>query len=129
MDMIGNFLTCIRNAIQRSKPFVVVPYSRIKHQMADILQSEGFIRNVQVSEDERQHKQLVVTLRYVDGESAIHAITRISTPGRPVYEGSSNLPSIAGGFGIAILSTNRGIITNKQAREFGIGGEVLCSVW
>jgi small subunit ribosomal protein S8 len=129
MDMIGNFLTCIRNAIQRSKPFVVVPYSRVKHQIADLLKDEGFVREVRLTENERKHKQLLVTLRYVDGESAIHKIIRVSTPGRPVYEGSSNLPSVAGGFGIAILSTNRGIVTNKQAREFGIGGEVLCAVW
>jgi small subunit ribosomal protein S8 len=129
MDMIGNFLTCIRNALARSKPSVVVPYSRIKQQIANLLKAEGFIRDVHVTENERNHKQLLITLRYVDGESAIHKIVRVSTPGRPVYEKSTHMPSVAGGFGIAVLSTNRGIITNKQAREFGIGGAILCAVW
>lgn len=130
MDSIGDFLTTIRNGVARSKPFVVVPYSRMKLEMAQLLLQEGFIRAVDVMDAEHaKHKVIQVSLKYVHGESVIHEIVRLSRPGRRLYQRVGMLGHIAGGFGIAIVSTNRGVITNKQARELAVGGELLCSVW
>jgi len=129
IDVIGDFLTIIRNGIMRSSPHVHVPYSRVKHAFAVLLQEEGFLRSVEVTTSEGDLKTLKITLRYVAGESAIHDITRISTPGSRVYQAIKHVKPVAGGFGVAILSTNKGIMTNKKARELGVGGEVLCTVW
>lgn len=127
-DVIGDFLTIIRNGIARSKPYVVAPHSRIKHEMALLLKEEGFIRDVELI-GEGVSRQIKVQLKYNSGESVIHEIVRISTPSCRMYEGASQLRGVSGGFGIAILSTNKGIMTNKKARELSVGGEVLCTVW
>ena len=127
-DVIGDFLTVIRNGIMRSKPSVDVPFSQLKHNVALLLKNEGFVRDVSIVE-ETSFKVLRVTLKYVNGESVIHDLKRVSTPGSRVYRGAKQLGTIAGGFGIAVVSTNKGVITNKQARELSIGGEVLCTVW
>lgn len=129
IDTLGDFLTIIRNGVLASKRQVVAPYSNMKHQIASILKDEGFIRDVTTEENENGHQQLKVTLKYVDGESVIHEITRISTPGRRNYESVANLQPVIGGLGIAILTTNRGVITNKKARQLKVGGEVICTVW
>ena len=128
IDIIGNFLTIIRNGIQIFGSSVVIPYSRVKHQITEVLEKEGFIKAFSI-EGEGKEKIIKIDLKYVGGESAIHEITRISTPGRRTYRGTKNLPHIVGGVGIAILTTNQGIMTNKEARQRSIGGEVLCSVW
>jgi small subunit ribosomal protein S8 len=128
IDVIGDFLTVIRNGIMRSKPFVIVPYSREKHRIASLLKDEGFVRDVLVEKADVGNT-IKVMLKYVNGESVIHEIDRVSTPGSRVYRGSANLGTVAGGFGVVIVSTNKGIITNKQARELAVGGEVLCTVW
>ena len=130
IDTIGDFLTVIRNGIASSKSFVTTSHSRIKHQIANILKDEGFIRNVHVEEVENSvHKVLKIDLKYISGESVIHEIKRISKPGRRVYEGKRALSPVIGGLGIAILTTSRGIMTNKAAKHFAVGGEVLCTVW
>ncbi len=128
IDVIGNFLTIIRNGIMASKSSVLAPHSKMKSEIAQILVDEGFIRGYEIIEED--HKKFInVELKYVDGESVIHAIKRISTPGKRVYQSVDNLGHVVGKLGISIITTNKGIITNKQARELSIGGEVICTVW
>lgn len=128
VDALGNFLTVIRNGLLASKPSVVAPYSSIKYKIAQILKDEGLIRDVVITEDDNK-KYIKIALKYVDGESVIHEITRISKPSRRTYEGHAKLTPVIGNLGLAILSTNRGVITDKQAKQYGIGGEVICTVW
>lgn len=128
VDTIGNFLTSIRNGIHASKSDVHAPYSKMNHQIAQILKEEGFVRDVVVTEHDNK-KSVRVILKYVDGESVIHELDRVSTPGRRVYEGVSTLKPVIGNLGVAILTTNRGVITSKTARKLGVGGEVICTVW
>lgn len=127
-DVLGDFLTIIRNGTMASKPTVLVPHSKLKAEVARILKDEGFIRDFVVLDGE-SHKQIKILLKYVDGESVIHAITRMSTPGRRVYARAGSIKPVIGGLGISILTTNRGVVTHKQAKELGVGGEVICSVW
>jgi small subunit ribosomal protein S8 len=130
MDVIGNFLTIIRNGIKASKPFVVAPHSIMRVEIAKILADEGFIKGVTVVQDELTNfKQIKVALKYVDGESVIHEITRISTPGRRMFTKVGNIKPVIGGLGVSILTTNRGLITNKKAKELSVGGEIICTVW
>lgn len=128
IDTIGNFLTIIRNGIMASLPSVQASFSNLKYQIASILKDEGYILDFSI-EGEGPHKRLKVVLKYVDGESTIHEITRVSKPGRRVYKGVSSLDPVIGGLGIAVLTTPRGVVTNKKARALGVGGEVICTVW
>ena len=128
IDSIGDFLTIIRNGIKVSRRFVVAPHSKMKEKISDILKSEGFIMDFEIV-DEGAKKFLKIKLKYVDGESVIHQITRISSPSRRVYQGAKSLPHVVGKLGVSIVTTNRGIMTNKQARTLSVGGEVICSVW
>ncbi|HEV2601667.1 MAG TPA: 30S ribosomal protein S8 [Candidatus Babeliales bacterium] len=128
IDVIGNFLTIIRNGIMASKSFVVIPSSKMKFEIGLVLKKEGFIRDCQVLEE--QGKQVIkIVLKYAGGESVIHEITRVSSPARRFYAGTHEIKPVIGNLGVAILTTNRGILTHKQAREFGVGGEVICTVW
>ncbi len=130
VDSIGNFLTIIRNGLMASKLNVVVPHSNLKYEMSQILKDEGFIRGFSIVEREGQAgKQIKIDLKYVNGESVIHEINRVSTPGCREYKGIAEIKPVIGGLGVTIISTNRGVLTNKQARELNIGGEVLCTVW
>lgn len=129
IDVIGNFLTIIRNGLMASKPFVQAPHSKMSLAIAQTLKEEGFIRNFEVADVDTVKKTIKIFLKYVGGESVIHEITRISTPGRRRYIGNGSIKPVIGGLGISILTTNKGIITNKKARELGVGGEVLCTVW
>lgn len=128
MDVIGDFLTIIRNGILSSKLSVSAPYSKLKHAILEILKSEGFIKDFHV-EGEDTKKKLNVFLKYVDGESVIHELSRISRPGRRLYRGCNDLKPVVGGLGISILTTNHGVLTNKQAKARSVGGEVICTVW
>lgn len=129
VDAIGDFLTVIRNGIMASKPFVVAPYSKIRAEIAHILKDEGFIKDVYVVDQDDVKKSLKVMLKYVNSESVIHEITRRSRPGLRLYKGVDSVKPVIGGLGISILTTNRGVITHKKAKELGVGGEVLCTVW
>jgi len=129
IDSIGDFLTIIRNGVFAVKRQVTVPYSNLKHQIAQVLKSEGFITDVVVETNENKHKNLIIHLKYADGESVIHEITRISSPGLRRYEGATSIKPVIGGLGISVLTTNRGIMTNKKARALGVGGEIICTVW
>lgn len=129
VDSVGNFLTIIRNGVMVSKPYIIAPFSKIRFTLAHILKDEGFIKDFAVLEDEEGKKSLKLFLKYVDGESVIHEITRISTPGRRLYSGISNVKPVIGGLGVSILTTDKGILTHKQAKKLGVGGEVICTIW
>jgi small subunit ribosomal protein S8 len=128
VDTIGNFLTIIRNGIRASKPHVSAPHSRMRVNIANILKLEGFIGDYAI-EGEGHKKDIKVFLKYVDGESVVHEISRVSTPGRRKYESAVKLRPVIGGLGVSIVTTNQGVMTNKEAKQRGIGGEVMCSVW
>lgn len=129
MDRIADFLTVLRNAIRVSKRSATVPSSRMRVAIAHILKQEGYIRDYQVDASDEKKPALSVQLRYMNGESAIHEITRISTPGLRQYSKLKDLKPVVGGLGISILSTNAGVITDKKAKKLAISGEVICRVW
>lgn len=129
IDVIGNFLTIIRNGLMASKPFVMAPYSKMNADIGDILKNEGFIRDCLMVEDVDGKKWLKVLLKYVNGEAVIHEICRVSTPGRRYYVGMNAIKPVIGGLGVSILTTNRGVMTHKKAREHAVGGEIICTVW
>ncbi len=128
VDTIGNFLTIIRNGVAVSLPFVITPYSKINAAIAKILEREGFIRSVEEAEQDGK-KQLKISLRYMDGESVIHELKRISKLSCRSYSGVRNIRPVIGGLGLSILSTNQGVLSHKQAKKLGVGGEVICTVW
>ncbi|MBT6529170.1 30S ribosomal protein S8, partial [bacterium] len=116
IDSIGNFLTIIRNGIRASKPHVSAPYSKIRQDIANILKDEGFVLNVVIENtDQVTEKSVKVFLKYVRGESVIHEIKRVSTPGRRSYKRVVNFSPVIGGLGLSIMTTNRGVITDKKA--------------
>lgn len=128
-DPIADFLTCIRNAVQANKDRCDVPASRIKLELAKILQEQGFIRTFKVIQEGPQGT-LRLYLRYSgEGEPAIRGIERVSKPGRRVYRGVEDLPMIRAGIGVAVISTSKGLMTDAVARESRVGGEVMCRVW
>jgi len=129
IDTISDFLTIIRNGIYASKMKVTAPYSSMREEIARLLKDEGFIRGYTVNKDVPTKSSITVDLKYVDGESVIHEIKRISKPGRREYTGYRELTPVIGGLGMSIVSTNKGLMTDKQARSQSLGGEVLCSVW
>jgi small subunit ribosomal protein S8 len=128
MDVIGDFLTIIRNGIAVSKLSVLIPYSKLKNSILLILKDEGFIRDFNI-EGDGVKKNLRVFLKYVDGESVIHEISRVSKPGRRMYRGFKDLKPVIGGLGLSILTSSIGVITNKQAKSNSVGGEIICTVW
>lgn len=125
-DPIADMLTRIRNGQARSKPTVTIPHSKLKEAIAKVLQESGFITKVDVLEGAK--KSLAVTLKYHRGHGVITSIDRKSRPGLRVYRGKDKLPQVMSGLGIAILSTPQGVMTEKQARVKGVGGELLCTV-
>lgn len=129
VDSIGDFLTILRNGIMVSKPFVVAPYSKMRHAIAQILQDEGFVRDVAVLDGDAGKRSLKVSLKYVDGESVIHELKRISKPGRRMYTGFKEIEPVIGGLGLSIVSTSHGVVTHKKAEQLGAGGEIICTVW
>ena len=128
VDTIGDFVTIIRNGLMASKPSVTTSHSNMRHQVANLLKEKGFVRDVVVSEDDGR-KYLKVILKYVNGESVIHEITRVSRPGCRMYAGIKSVRPVIGGLGVTVLSTNRGILTHHQARALNVGGEVICTIW
>lgn len=131
VDAIGNFLTIIRNKIKTSKPFAIAPYSKMNAELARVLKQEGFIKNFEVEQVDTLRKVIKITLKYVEGESVIHDIQRVSKPSRRMYIKVKNIKPVIGGLGVSILTTNRGIMTDKQAKNnsSAVGGEVICTVW
>ncbi|WAL65138.1 30S ribosomal protein S8 [Amycolatopsis cynarae] len=128
-DPIADFLTRLRNANSAYHDEVVLPHSKLKANIAEILKREGYIASYR-SEPGEKHKNLVVELKYGrNRERSIAGLRRVSKPGLRVYAKSTELPSVLGGLGIAIISTSSGLQTDRQAKRNGVGGEVLAYVW
>jgi len=127
-DPIADMLTRIRNAIMARHDDVLIPFSRMKLSLAKILKREGFINDYEVLKGEPQ-SMMRIHLKYVDGESAILGLERVSKPGLRVYVERREISRVYGGLGIAILSTSKGIMTGQEARRNNTGGELLCRVW
>ncbi|MSR14871.1 MAG: 30S ribosomal protein S8 [Gammaproteobacteria bacterium] len=127
-DPIADMLTRIRNAQARAKHEVQMPMSKSKVAVAAVLKSEGYIVDFRSAEVEG-HPQLVIELKYFNGRPVIEQLRRVSRPGLRAYRKSTEIPRIVGGLGVAIVSTSRGLMTDRAARAQGIGGEVICSVY
>ncbi len=126
-DPIADMLTRIRNAQTNQKPAVTMPSSRLKTAIAQVLKDEGYIDGFAVRENDGK-SELEISLRYYAGEPVIEKIERVSRPGLRIYKGRDELPKVMNGFGIAIVSTSQGVMTDRRARATGVGGEVLCIV-
>ncbi len=128
-DPIADMLTRIRNALAVNKETVEIPSSNMKKAIADIMLKEGYIQDVKLVEDGYTGK-LVITLKYIGKrKSVITRLERVSRPGLRTYANVENMPKVMDGLGIAILSTNKGVMTDKQAKAANVGGEVLCYIW
>lgn len=128
-DPIADMLTRIRNSNMVKQQKVDMPSSNLKVNIATVLKAEGFIKNYKVIPDQKQGV-LRIYLKYIDEkETVITEIKKISKPGGRVYVGSEDIPKVKNGIGVAILSTSKGILTDKSAREAGVGGELICTVW
>ncbi|HAZ40885.1 MAG TPA: 30S ribosomal protein S8 [Methylococcaceae bacterium] len=127
-DPLADLLTRIRNGQSANKPTVSMPSSKLKVSVCRVLKQEGYIEDFAVKESENNKSVLDVSLKYYQGQPVIESIQRVSKPGRRVYKGADDLPKVLGGFGVAIISTSSGLMTDKEAREGGHGGEVLCTV-
>lgn len=127
-DVIADFLTVIRNGVTRAKSFVIIDFSSFRYEIAKILKQEGYVTDVVVNEIEGR-KTLKVVLKYVDGESVIHEITRVSKPSRRIYKSVENIKPVIGGLGVNILTTSKGLMTDKAAKQQHVGGELICTIW
>ena len=128
-DPLGDMLTRIRNALQRKRPKVSTPASNLRGRVLDVLQEEGYIRGYARVDHRSGVSEFEIELKYNNGQPAIRDIKRVSTPGRRVYSGLREIPSIANGLGVAILSTPKGVMSDTRARDEKVGGEILCSVF
>jgi small subunit ribosomal protein S8 len=128
-DPVSDLLTRIRNAASVRHDRTDVPASKMKLEIAKILKQEGYIRTFKMIEEGPQGT-IRIYLKYADdGEPVIHGLRRVSKPGRRVYRGVNELPKVRNGLGVAVISTNRGVVTDEQARGLQVGGEVLCEIW
>ena len=126
-DPISDMLTRIRNSLLRFKHDVRIPSSKLKVAIANILKQEGYIKDYRVEENDKRIT-LIIELKYFKGKPVIESMKRVSKPSLRSYKSVSELPKVMGGLGIAIISTAKGVMTDKSAREHGVGGEVLCYV-
>ena len=127
-DPLGDMLTRIRNAQMRGMSTVVTPASKLRGRVLEVLQSEGYIRGYTEIEKDG-HKNLEIELKYYEGQPVISEIKRVSKPGRRVYSSVSDIPLVRNGLGISILSTSKGVMTDADARDQKVGGEIICRVF
>ena len=128
-DPIADMFTRIRNGSKAKFEKVDIPSSKTKREIAKILKQEGFIKNFKVVADDHQHEMIRIFLKYDASRKEVIHLRRISRPGRRIYVGKDSIPSVTSGLGFSILSTSKGILTDKSARKADVGGEVLCYVW
>ena len=127
-DPIADFLARVRNGVRAQQPEVLVPYSKIKAEIARVLKEEGYISDYSV-DTSGEHPRIKVVNKLVDRSSAIAGLRRVSRPGLRRYVGADEIPRVLGGMGLAILSTSRGILSGREARKQKVGGELLAYVW
>jgi small subunit ribosomal protein S8 len=128
-DPLADMFTRIRNGSKEKFEKIDVPSSKLKREITRILKEEGYIKNFKVVTDDHKHEMIRIFLKYDATKKGIIRIKRVSRPGRRIYVGIDRIPSVLSGLGISILSTPRGLLTDKGAREANVGGEVLCYVW
>jgi small subunit ribosomal protein S8 len=126
-DPLADMLTRIRNALGRGKASVTLPSSKLKVSVAKVLKDEGYVNDYAVSEGAKP--ELTIDLKYFQGKPVIAELDRVSRPGLRAYSGKKALPTVRGGLGVAIVSTSQGVMTDRAARQAGVGGEVLCTVF
>jgi|SRR5581483_3342926 len=126
-DPISDMLTRIRNAARAELPELLIPHSRLKESIAQVLKREGYLAEVGV--ESKPHKTIKIKLKYTGRKPVIEGLRRISAPGLRRYIGSQDVPRVRGGLGVSILSTPEGVMTGAQARKKNVGGELLCEVW
>ncbi|ANP36495.1 MULTISPECIES: 30S ribosomal protein S8 [Rhodobacterales] len=128
-DPIGDMLTRIRNSQLRGKSTVLTPASKLRAWVLDVLADEGYIRGYEKTTGENGHPAIEISLKYFDGEPVIRELKRVSKPGRRVYMGVNDIPSVRQGLGVSIVSTPKGVMSDANARAANVGGEVLCTVF
>ena len=128
-DPLGDMLTRIRNAQMRRRPKTTTPASNMRTRVLEVLKDEGYIRGYAQIEQKGERPEIEIELKYNNGEPAIREIKRVSKPGRRVYSGAKDIPTTSNGLGVVILSTPKGVMSDWQAREENVGGEVLCNVF
>jgi small subunit ribosomal protein S8 len=128
-DPISDYLTRIRNAQKAKKKSVEIPASKMKTQISEILLRNGFIADYAVEETSNKQGKIVVKLKYYNSEGVIIGMERVSRPGIRKYLAKDELPRVLNGLGVAIVSTSKGLMTDKEARKLGVGGEVICNIW
>lgn len=128
-DPIADFLTRLRNASNARLDQCVLPHSKVKASLAQILKTEGFINNFSEGTDAKGHKTLIVDMKYVAGTPALTGLKRVSTPGRRLYSRYTEIPRVLNGLGISILSTSQGLMKDQDCRRNKAGGEILCNIW
>lgn len=128
-DPLGDMLTRIRNAQMRGKSTVQSPASKLRAWVLDVLADEGYIRGYEATTGKDGHPAIEISLKYYEGTPVIREVKRVSTPGRRVYVGVGDIPSVRQGLGVSIVSTSKGVMTDSAARSANVGGEVLCTVF
>lgn len=128
-DPLGDMLTRIRNAQMRGKSTVSTPASLLRSRVLDVLMAEGYIRSYEKKDTDTGQGELIISLKYYEGEPVIRELKRVSKPGRRVYTGVKEVPSVRNGLGVSIISTSKGIMSDAAARGANVGGEVLCTVF
>ncbi|RMF12808.1 MAG: 30S ribosomal protein S8 [Alphaproteobacteria bacterium] len=128
-DPLGDMLTRIRNGLQARKETIRAPASKQRERVLDVLQREGFILGYERVELDNNKAELEIRLKYHEGEPVIRSIERVSRPGRRIYSGVKDLPRVANGLGISIVSTPKGVLSDAEARKENVGGEVICKVF
>ena len=128
-DTVSDFLTRLRNSARAGQAQCVSPHSKLKESLALILKNEGYVSDVTLGNDSNGHKTVVVTMKYVDNAPAFTNLSRVSTPGRRLYVGYTEIPRVLNGLGIAILSTSKGLKKDQDCRREKLDGEHVCNVW
>jgi small subunit ribosomal protein S8 len=128
-DPLADMFTRIRNGSKAKFDKVDVPSSHLKREVAKILKEEGFIKNYKTVTDDQRHEMIRIFLKYDENHKGIIHLRRVSKPGRRVYSKSDSIPAVMGGLGLAILSTSKGVLTDRSARKANLGGEILCHIW
>jgi small subunit ribosomal protein S8 len=128
-DPIGDMLTRIRNSQMRGKSTVMTPASKLRKRVLEVMADEGYIRGFEDTTDANGHPAIEISLRYYEGTPVIRELKRVSKPGRRVYMGVGDIPSVRQGLGVSIVSTSKGVMSDANARAANVGGEVLCTVF